>query len=67
MANLGHQSSPPTDLGRVDKEMASPGTAVRKVGGPPRKTTEMDDRYITLQAKRSLYQSASAIAQQLSN
>ncbi|GFV76809.1 hypothetical protein TNCV_4730291 [Trichonephila clavipes] len=25
MASLGHQSLPPTDLGRVDEEMASPG------------------------------------------
>ncbi|GFT23320.1 hypothetical protein TNCV_2016141 [Trichonephila clavipes] len=24
MASLGHQSLPPTDLGRVDEEMASP-------------------------------------------
>ncbi|GFU60009.1 uncharacterized protein TNCV_3237911 [Trichonephila clavipes] len=25
MASLGHQSLPPTNLGRVDEEMASPG------------------------------------------
>ncbi|GFW40365.1 hypothetical protein TNCV_1019231 [Trichonephila clavipes] len=25
MASLGHQSLPPTDLGRADEEMASPG------------------------------------------
>ncbi|GFW38804.1 hypothetical protein TNCV_3881711 [Trichonephila clavipes] len=25
MASLGHQSLPPTDLGRVNEEMASPG------------------------------------------
>ncbi|GFY03242.1 hypothetical protein TNCV_1172021 [Trichonephila clavipes] len=28
MAGLGHQSLPPTDLGRVDEEMASPGGRV---------------------------------------
>ncbi|GFS84549.1 hypothetical protein TNCV_4607091 [Trichonephila clavipes] len=25
MASLGHQSLPPTNIGRVDEEMASPG------------------------------------------
>ncbi|GFX46187.1 hypothetical protein TNCV_2298361 [Trichonephila clavipes] len=42
MASLGHQSLPPTDLGRVEEEMAFPGVrplqnglaAIDKVGKP---------------------------------
>ncbi|GFV33254.1 hypothetical protein TNCV_3949081 [Trichonephila clavipes] len=41
-------------------------TIVRKiVGGRPRKTTAMNNRYIVLQAKRARYKSESTIAQQL--
>ncbi|GFV22026.1 hypothetical protein TNCV_4527111 [Trichonephila clavipes] len=31
MASLGHQSLPPTDLGRVDEEMASPSGGYHRV------------------------------------
>ncbi|GFW45210.1 hypothetical protein TNCV_717121 [Trichonephila clavipes] len=38
MVSLGHQSSPPTNLGRVDEEMASPNKAIENhltsVGAP---------------------------------
>ncbi|GFW19948.1 transposable element Tcb2 transposase [Trichonephila clavipes] len=49
------------------KAFQTTGTAVRKVGGgPPRTTTAGDDRYIILQVKRGRRQSASVIAHQLS-
>ncbi|GFU49292.1 transposable element Tcb2 transposase [Trichonephila clavipes] len=52
---------------RAWKAFQTPGTAVRKVGGGrPWTTTAGDDRYIILQAKGGLRQSASVIAQQLS-
>ncbi|GFX74529.1 transposable element Tcb2 transposase [Trichonephila clavipes] len=55
-------------VSRTWKALQTTGTAVRKVGGGrPRTTTAGDDRYIILQAKRGLRQSASVIAQQLSS
>ncbi|GFW83572.1 transposable element Tcb2 transposase [Trichonephila clavipes] len=54
-------------VSRAWKAFQTTGTAVRKVGGGrPRTTTAGNDRYILLQAKRGRWQSASAIAQQLS-
>ncbi|GFV98423.1 transposable element Tcb2 transposase [Trichonephila clavipes] len=48
------------------KAFQSIGTDVRKVvGGFPRKTTVVNNRYIVLQVVRTLYQSAMAFAQQL--
>ncbi|GFX87507.1 transposable element Tcb2 transposase [Trichonephila clavipes] len=54
-------------VSRAWKAFQTKGTAVRNVGGGrPRTTTEGDDRYIIMQAKRGRRRSASVIAQQFS-
>ncbi|GFS70702.1 transposable element Tcb2 transposase [Trichonephila clavipes] len=54
-------------VSRAWKAFQTTGTAVRKVSSGRRRTTKTgDDRYIILQAKRGLRQSARVIAQQLS-
>ncbi|GFX46560.1 transposable element Tcb2 transposase [Trichonephila clavipes] len=51
---------------RSGKAFQTIGTTFRNVSeGRPKKTIAVDDRYIILQGKRALYQSASAIAKQL--
>ncbi|GFW50591.1 hypothetical protein TNCV_2888931 [Trichonephila clavipes] len=40
MAYLGHQSLPPTDLGRVDEEMASPGGRLSHTSNSRQKIAE---------------------------
>ncbi|GFX49833.1 transposable element Tcb2 transposase [Trichonephila clavipes] len=76
MPSLGHHSLPPTDLGRVDAEMAPLETMQPHVipiwtlpymtarGGRVRSTTPAEDRYIVLSAKRNRRTTAQQVANQ---